>query len=322
MQRTGREPQQQLKQAAPLRRASEVKNTTAGELQNIVDIQGTDGILYMVLTPLIIITLLGTGIALGFISGLLGIGGGIIMTPVQYWLYTSLGIEPDLAIKMSFATTLAVILPTAASGVWRHQRQGNIHWKVAIYMGLFTSAASYIGATIAVNLPGAALKAGFGILGLIVAIRMVTVKISDEERPIRQNLWLWIGLAIPIGIITGILGIGGGIFVVPILVLVLRFRMRNAVATSLAMMLFTSVGGIAGYIINGLNVPGLPDYTLGYVYWPAWIALTIGAIVMAQAGALVANKVPGRVLNYILVALMFYISLDMLGVFSWIIGRF
>ncbi len=69
---------------------------------------------------IILVALLATGAAIGFISGMLGIGGGIVMTPVQYWLYTSNGIDPDVAIKISVATSLAVILPTAASGVWQN----------------------------------------------------------------------------------------------------------------------------------------------------------------------------------------------------------
>ena len=94
----------------------------------------------------LILILLGTGLAIGFLSGLLGIGGGIIMTPVQYWIYTSAGMSTDLAIKISFATTLAVVLPTAASGVWQHQRQGGINWKAAIFMGIFTAIGSFVGA--------------------------------------------------------------------------------------------------------------------------------------------------------------------------------
>jgi hypothetical protein len=265
-----------------------------------------------------LIILLFTGVGIGFLSGLLGIGGGIIMTPVQYWIYTSAGMNPDLAIKISFATSLAVILPTAASGVWRHQRQGNINWRAATFMGIFTAIGGFIGATIATHISGSVLKVAFGVILLLIAIRMITVKVFDVQRPVKENLWLWFALALPIGILTGILGIGGGVFVVPMLVLILGFCMRNATATSLAMMLFTSLGGIAGYIVNGLNAPNLPGYTLGYINWPAWIALTVGSIGMAQVGALVAHKVSGKILTYILVALQIYISLEMLGAFSWI----
>jgi uncharacterized membrane protein YfcA len=198
----------------------------------------------------------------------------------------------DIAIKVSFATTLAVVLPTAASGVWQHHRRGGIHWKAAIFMGVFTAIGSFIGAQIASHLPGSTLKLAFGAIALVVAIRMLTVKITDTDRPTRENLWLWFALALPIGVLTGILGIGGGIIVVPLLVVVLGFCMRNAVGTSLAMMLFTSTGGIIGYAVSGLNATGLPDHTIGYIYWPVWIALTVASVGLAQVGAIVAHRVP------------------------------
>jgi uncharacterized protein len=268
-----------------------------------------------------IIIFLATGAGIGFISGLLGIGGGVIMTPVQYWIYTSSGISNDIAIRIAFATTLAVVLPTAASGVWQHQKRGSILWKIAITMGMFTAIGSFLGAMIASHLPGSGLKMGFGILALIIAVRMLTVRISDDKRPIRNNLWLWIVMALPLGVITGILGIGGGIMVVPILVLVLRLTMRQAIGTSLGMMLFTATGGIIGYIVGGLNATDLPPYTIGYIYWPAWIALAATSIGLAPIGAVMANRVPGRQLNYIFVVLLFYIGLNMLGVFDWLFSR-
>ena len=245
---------------------------------------------------------------------MLGIGGGIIMTPVQLWLYSSQGWSSDQSVKIAFATTLAVILPTAASGVWRHHKHGDIKWKAAIFMGIFTAMGSFGGATLASHIPGSTLKFCLGLLALIIAVRMLTFKITDTERPIRQNLWLWCGLALPIGLITGLLGIGGGVLVVPVLVLVLHFRMREATATSLGIMLFTSLGGIAGYILNGFQVSNMPAHTIGYIFWPGWIALTITSIFMTQIGAIVAHKIPGKTLNYLFVTLLFYISLDMLGV--------
>ena len=268
------------------------------------------------------IILLFTGVVIGFLAGMLGIGGGLIMTPVQYWLYTSAGIDPDIAIKMSFATSLAVILPTAISGVWRHQRLGNINWKIASFMGIFTFAGSIIGATITSILPGDVLKVIFGVVVLIMAARMFTAKISETNRPVRQNLWLWAILALGVGILTGILGLGGGIFIIPILVLILGFTIRSATATSLAMMLFTSVGGIIGYILNGLQVTGLPDHTIGYIYWPAWIALTLGSIFMVQLGAVVCRKASSKLLNTLLVVIQTYIGLQMIGVIDWFISLF
>jgi uncharacterized protein len=271
---------------------------------------------------LILIILLITGLAIGTTSALLGIGGGIIMTPVQYWLYTSQGWSSEQAIKISFATSLAVILPTAASGVWRHQKLNDINWRAAIFMGIFTAIGSFTGATLASHVPGYTLKLIFGVLALAIAFRMLTFKINDTQQPIRSNLWLWIALALPMGVVTGLMGIGGGILVIPVLVLVLRFRMRDAAATSLGMMLFTSTGGIIGYIINGFQVADMPAFTIGYIFWPGWIALTLTSVVMAQVGAILAHKVSSKVLNYLFVALLFYISLDMLGVIDKIAALF
>ena len=84
------------------------------------------------------------------------------------------------------------------------------------------------------------------------------------------------------------------------------------------MMLFTSAGGIIGYILNGLHAANLPDFTIGYIYWPAWVALTLGSLGMVQLGAHVAHRASDKLLNSILVTLLFYISLDMLGVIDWI----
>jgi uncharacterized membrane protein YfcA len=268
-----------------------------------------------------ILILLGTGLGIGFISGLLGIGGGIIMTPVQYWLYTSTGVAPDTATKMAFATTLAVVLPTVASGVWQYQKRGGVYWKAAFFMGSISFICSFIGAWVASNLiSGSVLKITFGAIALVIAIRMLTVKVSEAPLPIRENRWLWFAMALPVGIITGILGIGGGIIVVPLLILVLRFKVHDAIATSLGIMLFSAAGGILGWTITGLHVADLPAHTLGYIYWPAWITLAVTSILMAQAGAIAAHKIPGKQLTYFFMALVLAAGLYMLGVFNWIFG--
>lgn len=271
----------------------------------------------------VVLILLATGLAIGFISGLLGIGGGVIMTPVQFWLYTANGMDPDLATKIAFATSLAVIFPTAASGVWRHQKKGCIYWKAAFFIGAFTFVCSFAGAWVASNLiPGAVLKIAFGSIGIIIGIRMLTVKIVETQQPIRENKWLWAAIGLPVGIITGILGIGGGVIVIPLLVLVLRFRMQAAAATSLGIMLFSSAGGILGWTFTSAHVTNLPAHTIGYIYWPGWIALSVTSIILAQVGAVAAHKLPGRTLNYLFVALSFSVGLYMLGVFNWIAGLF
>ena len=265
-----------------------------------------------------IIILLATGIGAGFAGGLLGIGGGFIMAPVQYMIFTDMGIPTDTAIKLAFGTNLLVILPMAASGSWRHSKRGAVRWKAAIIMGGCGLIAAFGGATLATHLPGAALKIAFGAVILTGGIRMLTTRLPQVEEEPRNNPWLWAAWAIPIGMVTGILGVGGGVVAVPVMVLALKFKMHNAVATSLAMMIFTSIGGVIGYIVNGLSVPNLPAYSIGYVNLLSWLLLVVTSVGMAQVGAITAHKLPARQLRYIFIALMFYVGLKMLGVFDWL----
>jgi len=267
-----------------------------------------------------IITLLATGVGVGFAGGLLGVGGCFIMTPIQYMIFTNIGIPADIAIKLAFGTNLLVVLPTAMSGAWRHSKKGAVWWKAAIVMGSCGLICAFGGATLATYLPGAGLKIAFGAIILLSGIRMLTAKPPQIEQEPNDNPWLWVAWAIPIGIVTGIIGIGGGVLMVPVMVLALKFKMHNAVATSLAVMIFTSIGGVIGYIINGLNVPELKDlaYTIGYVNLTSWFLLAVTSVGMAQVGAVTAHKLPAKQLRYIFIAVMFYIGLKMLGVFDWL----
>ena len=264
-----------------------------------------------------IITLLSTGIGVGFASGLLGVGGGFIMTPVQYMIFTNMGLPVDIAIKLAFGTNLLVVLPTAASGAWRHTKEGAVWWKAAIVMGGCGLIAAFIGAALATRLPGTVLKTTFGVVVIASGIRMLTAKAPKTEPEAKDNPWLWVAWALPLGIITGIIGIGGGVLMIPVMVLALKFKMHNAIATSLAVMMFTSIGGATGYMINGLSVPDLPDYSIGYVNLPSWFLLAVTSIGMAQLGAITTHKLPAKQLSYIFIAIMFYIGLRMIGIFDW-----
>ncbi len=265
-----------------------------------------------------IIMLLITGAGAGFAGGLLGLGGAFIMTPVQYWIYTDIGISSDIPVKLAFGTSLLVVLPTVASGVCRHSKRGTVRWRVAIVMGGCGLIAALGGATIAAHLPGAALRIFFGVVSLASGIRMLTSGLPEAEAKPNRNPWLWVAWAVPIGLLTGLIGVGGGVLIVPVLVLALGFKMHSAVATSLAIIIFTSIGGGAGYIITGIGVPNLPDYSIGYVNLPTWFLLAVGSISMAQVGAIAAPRLPAKGLKYLFIAIAFYMGLRMLGVFEWL----
>lgn len=264
-----------------------------------------------------VLILLLTGLVTGFASGLLGVGGAFIMTPVQYYIYEHIGINPDVAIRLAFGTNLLVILPTALSGTWSHQRHGNVRWKTAIIMGSCSLLGGLAGATISSHIPGEILKMAFGALVLFSAIRMVIgTRIVQSEAVPRENTWLLIALAIPIGIVTGMLGIGGGVIVIPVMTIVLKYSMRIAAGTSLAMMIFTSIGGVIGYIVNGVNMFDLPAFSIGYVDIQVWLLLAVTSTLLAQVGARMSRKIPEKPLRYIFIVLMLYVGLRMLGVFE------
>jgi len=270
------------------------------------------------MTILHIIILLVTGAGTGFAGGLLGVGGAFIMTPIQFSIFTNMDIPTDMAIKLAFGTSLLVVLPVALSGAWRHSKKRAVRWKVAIIMGGCGLAAGFGGATLATHLPGAVLRIAFGGVVLLAGIRMLIARPPRIELEPKDNPRLLVAWAIPIGVATGILGIGGGVLAVPIMVLALKFKMHNAIATSLAVIIFTSIGGVTGYIINGLGVSGLPAYSIGYVNLQAWALLAVTSIGMAQVGAITAHKLPAKQLRYIFIALMLFIGLRMLGVFDWL----
>ena len=265
-----------------------------------------------------IIALLMTGIGVGFASGLLGVGGCFIMIPVQYWILTASGVDATVAIRVAFGTNLLVVLPTAISGAVGHSRKRAVLWKAGIVLGVTGAFSSLLGGYVAAHLPGKILTTIFGLAILAGAVRMLTAKppkVTEEPTKRIFSYFLW---GVPLGFASGLIGIGGGVLMVPVMVVILKFRMHQAVGTSTAMMIFTSIGGVFSYIMEGLGVPGLPEYSIGYVNLLQWILLAGTSVPMAQIGVRAAHKLPAKQLKYVFIAVMIYMGLKMIGVFSWL----
>ena len=267
---------------------------------------------------LYIVALLFTGALVGFTSGLLGVGGGFIMVPVQFFLLTSLGMNPTTAIRVAFGTSLAVILPTAISGTIGHKRRGAVLTEPTVFMGISGIIASFIGGTLASNIPGEYLKIIFGVLVLVAATWMLVAKYPEHGSEPKKGILKYLIIGFIAGILSGLLGIGGGVILVPILSILMGFSMHRAVGTSTAVLIFTSLGGIIAYTLNGVNISGLPPYSIGYVNLIQLITLSIITVPMAQLGVNASHKIPERELRYLYIAVMFYIGLKMIGIFSWV----
>ncbi|MBN1762740.1 MAG: sulfite exporter TauE/SafE family protein [Methanomicrobia archaeon] len=269
------------------------------------------------ITALTILAL--TGIAVGFGQGLFGVGGSFIMVPVMFWLFTALGIAPDVAIKLAFGSSLLVVFPTAISGAFAHTRKGAVWWKAGIILGVCGIIGALTGSTITTRfLSAELLKPVFGLVVGIGTLQMLAGRLPEVDENPEERALVWAGLGFAVGVFSGLLGIGGGLILVPVLVMGLKFKMHRAVGTSLAMIIFASFGGALGYLVNGLSVPNLPPFSLGYVNLLVGACLAITSIPVAQLGARTAHKLPATQLRYLFTAVMFYIALRMIGVFEWL----
>jgi len=229
-----------------------------------------------------------------------------------------MGVSPDIAIRIAFGTSLMVILPTAISGTWRHNKKKAVYWKTALILGPCALVGGLVGATLAARLPAEILEIGFGGLVLAIALWMglgLMPKLRRGAEEPRENFGLVAACGFPIGMVSGLTGLGGGALIVPMLVLALNFPMHIAIGTSVASIIFASLGGIVGYIVNGLGVSGLLPYSIGYVNLPIWLCLAATSIPLAQLGARAAHALPAKQLRYIFIAFMVYVGLRMIGVF-------
>jgi hypothetical protein len=265
-----------------------------------------------------LVALLLTGALVGFASGLLGVGGGFIMVPVQFFLLTSIGVDPTTAIRVAFGTSLAVILPTAVSGALGHKRRGAVLTGPMKLMSISGIIAAFIGGTLASNVPGVYLRIIFGFLVLIAGVWMLIAKYPERGIEPKKGILNYLSIGFIAGILSGLLGIGGGIVLVPILVIIMGFNIYRAVGTSTAVIIFTSLGGMVAYMLNGVNTTGLPPYSVGYINLIQLVMLAVISVPMAQLGVKASHKLPEKQLRYIYILVMLYIALKMIGVFNWI----
>ena len=264
----------------------------------------------------LIIVLLVTGIIVGLGQGLLGVGGAFIMVPVMVAVFSHLGWDVDIAVKTAFGTSLLVIFPAAVATTLAYQRRGMIWWKAAIIIGIAGAAGALLGSTLTTQvIGGEVMKIVFGVVVILASVRLLTAKPVESNEVPRERPLFWGIFGFFLGMFSGLLGVGGGILMVPVMTTVLRFRMHQAVATSAAVMVFTSAAGALGYFVNGLHVTGLPGDSFGYFNLTAWLCLAPTSIAMTQVGTWAAHRLSARVLRIVFVIVMLVVGLRMVGAF-------
>ena len=253
------------------------------------------------------------GIVAGFASGLLGVGGGFLIVPFQYFLLKHIGVEPDLAMLISLGTSLAIIIPTASSGAYKHAQKLDNIIEPGIKLGIFGIIGSFIGGFVASALPSRILEIIFGLLLLFIAIRNILSR--DKGEAVARFDFNFIAIMLTglfVGFSSGLLGIGGGIFLIVILTALFGFPMIRAVGTSSVFISLTAVGGTLSYIISGWGINPFP-YSLGYVSIINFLLIACFSVPLAQVGAKYAHRLPEKRLKQIFGVVVLYIALKMLG---------
>jgi uncharacterized protein len=254
-----------------------------------------------------------TGSFIGFASGFFGVGGGFLMVPVQFWLLTSIGIDPTLAIRVAFGTSLAVVLPTALSSAYGHYCRQCVLLKPLALMVIPGIIGGFAGAAIATHAPGRLMECIFGVLLVLAALRMYFFHPPSKEGRVADTARVYIPCGFAFGLVSGLLGIGGGIVMVPVMITFLGYPIRQAIGTSTAFMLCSSVGGVISYIVNGLSVPGLPPFSIGYVDVAFWLVLAVFSVPVAQLGVRAAHRIPTGKIQILFVILMAAVGIHMIA---------
>ena len=257
---------------------------------------------------LFILFLIAVGLFAGCMSGMLGVGGGFVFAPAMFFVLQAAGIPADTALLTAFGTSLAAALPTVLTGALSHTKQGNVVWRDALIMGFAGIITGFIGGNAATLLPVKVLTVLFALLLIFGAIRLITALPCGEQTRMKAPLAAGIGSLA--GFFSGLLGVGGGTILVPLMTMLGKFPMKKAVATSSAAIVFITIGGIGSYLLNG------------YFDLLMWVILVVTAVPAAALSAKFSSRVTDVLLRRMFAVLMFGISLHMLGVFEWIVSLF
>ncbi len=253
-----------------------------------------------------------SGAVAGFLAGLLGVGGGIVVVPALFWVLTHAGIDASIRMQVAVATSLATIIPTSIISARAHRKRGSLdeallkRWLVPAILG------AILGSAFASLVDGRLLAGIFGGVAVIVAVQMVAfpggVALRKElPGPIGQRL-----MALMIGGFSSIMGIGGGTLAVPTLSL-FSFPIRMAVGTAAGMGLFIAIPATLGFVAGGWNVPDLPPLSVGYVSLPAGLAILAAQLPCVGYGAKVAHAISQPALRRAFGVVLAIVGLRMLS---------
>jgi uncharacterized membrane protein YfcA len=253
---------------------------------------------------------LAIGAFVGFIAGLLGVGGGIVMVPLLVYVFTMQGLGAS-ALHMALATAIATILFTSLSSVRAHHSYGSVDWTVVRAMSPGILVGSFLAALLAGLIPTRPLALMFTALVFYAATQMLLDLRPKGTRPFPSPLHLF-GVAAGIGGVASLLSAGGAFMSIPFLAWC-GVPLRRAIGSAAAIGFPIALAGTAGHVLQGLRAEDLPPGSLGYVYLPALGLLIVASMATAPLGAKLAHRLPVKRLRIVFAALLYAMALRMLA---------
>jgi uncharacterized membrane protein YfcA len=266
----------------------------------------------------LILILFVIGIATGVLSGLFGVGGGIIIVPSLIAVYSYTGFDSPYVVHIAIATSLFTIIFTSISSAHKHFGHGNVDWPAALIIGLTSSVMVYFFSKAALALPGDVLKKIFSVVLIVVAVKMLfdRKKPAGEkeltEVPVHYNKFVCGIIGILSGAIAAFSGLGGGVFVVPLMHYILKFPFKKAIGTSSAAILITAIAGVLSYYFNMPGGVEIAPYSFGMVDTLSALPVIAASIPFARLGVYINSKTHHSLLAKLFAVFILIVSLKLL----------
>ena len=260
------------------------------------------------LANLLIVLALAAAVA-GFMAGLLGVGGGIIMVPALYYAFTVLDFDIVTRMHLSVGTSLAIIIPTSIISTKTHMEYDAVDFKMVKSFGIFILLGVISGTFLAVNLKTPALVLFFSIFAFIVGLFFIFVREKLMENPKKISDFVKKISGVLIGFISVPLGIGGGSLMVPFM-RTFGYDIRTSIGTAAAVGFLIAVSGTitmitGGKIIDNINTP----FSIGYINLLGFVVFVPVTMIMARLGAKVVYKIDKRLLSKIFGTFLILVSI-------------
>jgi len=253
-----------------------------------------------------IIILLITGLASGFLSGFLGIGGGIITIPVMIIFLEGKVPQENLFLATS-TISLAIIVLSSLNASLKHIRHGNYYKQAIIPLVLGSIIGPIPGNYICYVIDDKSRITFFAVVILLLAFKILWFRNKDDNDRASFNFWIMLAAGIVMGMISSMTGLGGGAVLVPLLTVFLHFDIKKAVGISTIVMIFTAASGLVGRIYTGVS--GYLSYD---VFLPFFLTITVGTLFSARLGAAFNIKSKSKNIKVFASILYFIVAIKMI----------